>query len=63
MKILLRKASDYREEEVKVIEIENIMELKNIYSSFILNFDKEEYRIEKYGNYDFEAMIYDDYVE
>ena len=61
MKILLRKASDYN--EVKVIEVNNLIDLKDIYTSFIINFFKDEDFVEIYGEYDIEATIYDDYVE
>ena len=65
MKVLLTKASDW--EFKKVIEINDIMELKNIDSEFVINFDftrlwREEEK-EKYKDCDFEAMIYDNYIE
>lgn len=61
MKILLRRASNY--DDTKVIEVKDIMELKKFYNDFILSFNVEDYLINKFGNYDFEATIYDDYVE
>lgn len=60
MKVLLTKASDWGFE--KVIEINDIMELKDINTDFVIyfaNFSTEK----KYKDCDFEAMIYDDYIE
>jgi len=65
MKILLTKASDWKYKEI--IEIDNIMELKNIYDKFILDFNFTEFMKdsdkEKYKDCMFEAEVYDDYVE
>ena len=65
MKVLLTKASEDWEEKTstKIIEITDILELKKIYPRFILNFKKYKCDIEEFGNYDFEAKIYDDYIE
>ena len=70
MKILLKKASDWNFE--KVIEINDIMELKNFGNKesegqFVINFNFAERLtdedIEKYKECSFEAMIYDNYIE
>lgn len=65
MKILLTKASDWGFE--KVIEINDIMELKDIDTEFVINFDltrlMNDDDKEKYKDCDFEAKIYDDYIE
>lgn len=63
MKVLLTKASDWNFE--KVIEINDIMELKNFGNKeskgqFVIDFEFEN---EKYKDCDFEAMIYDNYIE
>lgn len=67
MKVLLTKASDWNFEEV--IEINDIMELKNFGNKeskgqFVIDFEFEW--VNRNGNYkdcDFEAMIYDNYIE
>lgn len=65
MKVLLTKASDWYFE--KVIEINDIMELKNIDSEFVIDFDFTrlwgEEKKEKYKDCAFEAKIYDSYIE
>jgi len=65
MKILLTKASERceRVQSTKIIEIDNIFELKKFYPQIIIDFEKPNYVIKEFGDYDFEAMIYDDYVE
>lgn len=58
IKVLLTKVSDWNFK--KVIEINSILDLKNIYSNFIIDFDVEDYQELKI---DFIAQLYDDYVE
>ena len=65
MKVLLTKASDWDFE--KVIEINDIMELKDINTEFVIDFDftklMNDDDKEKYKDCDFEAKIYDNYIE
>lgn len=65
MKVLLTKASERYEDvqSTKIIEIDNIFELKKFYPQIIIDFEKPNYLIEEFGDYDFKATIYDDYVE
>lgn len=65
MKILLTKASDWDFENV--IEINDIMELKDMDTAFVIDFNftklMNDDDKEKYKDCDFEAKIYDDYIE
>ena len=65
MKVLLTKASDWNFE--KIIEINDIMDLKNIDTEFVIDFDftrlMAEAEKEKYKDCDLEAKIYDNYIE
>jgi hypothetical protein len=59
MKVLLKKASDWKFE--KIIEIDDsILELKKIYNNLIIDFDEDYSRAKEV---DFVVTIYDDYVE
>ena len=70
MKVLLTKASDWNFE--KVIEINDIMELKKFGNKesggqFVIDFEftrlMDDDDKEKYKDCDFEAKIYDNYIE